>query len=248
MTLELFIQYLFAGITYGSIYAIVAIGFNYRDHAEEVLERDEIPRALDETVAVLLLTHVDFRTGAMHDVEALTAAGDVRGATLYVTLEPCCHQGKTPPCTSAIVRSGIQRVFVAQHDPFPDVAGKGIERLTAAGVEVEVGAPKVSYRESATRGAEYNFKHKKQTGGSGQYGKIDYRIKPGEPGSGYAFNSVVVGGNVPKEFFPAIEKGFRSMMEEGDVSNPSIPYSSNSQSASSTRPIAPKFAIWYLRQ
>ena len=54
-------------------------------------------------------------------------------------------------------------------------------------------------------------------GGSGQFGKIDYRIKPGEPGTGYVFSSSVVGGNVPKEFFPAIEKGFRGMMAEGPL-------------------------------
>jgi len=59
--------------------------------------------------------------------------------------------------------------------------------------------------------------HKKQSGGSGQFGKIDYRITPGQPGDGYVFKSSVVGGNVPKEFFPAIEKGFQVMMQEGPL-------------------------------
>ncbi|NQX90045.1 MAG: elongation factor G [Halioglobus sp.] len=85
------------------------------------------------------------------------------------------------------------------------------------GVELEVGKPQVAYRETITQEIEDTYTHKKQTGGSGQFGKIDFRIKPGEPGSGYVFASTVVGGNVPKEFFPAIEKGFRSMMEEGPV-------------------------------
>ena len=83
------------------------------------------------------------------------------------------------------------------------------------GVELEVGKPQVAYRETITTAIEDSYTHKKQSGGSGQFGKIDYRIKPGEPGSGFVFNSVVVGGNVPKEFFPAIEKGFKGMMETG---------------------------------
>ncbi|MEM1149440.1 MAG: elongation factor G [Pseudomonadota bacterium] len=85
------------------------------------------------------------------------------------------------------------------------------------GVELDVGKPQVAYRETITQEIEDSYTHKKQSGGSGQFGKIDYRIKPGEPGSGYAFTSTVVGGNVPKEFFPAIEKGFEMMMEEGPV-------------------------------
>ena len=85
------------------------------------------------------------------------------------------------------------------------------------GVELDVGAPQVAYRETITAEVEDSYTHKKQSGGSGQFGKIDYRIKPGDPGSGFKFESTVVGGNVPKEFFPAIEKGFESMMEEGPV-------------------------------
>ena len=84
-------------------------------------------------------------------------------------------------------------------------------------VELEVGQPQVAYRETITQEIEDSYTHKKQSGGSGQFGKIDYRIKPGEPGTGYVFNSVVVGGNVPKEFFPAIEKGFRGMMATGPL-------------------------------
>jgi elongation factor G len=83
------------------------------------------------------------------------------------------------------------------------------------GVELEVGQPQVAYRETITAAVEDSYTHKKQSGGSGQFGKIDYRIKPGEPGSGFKFESTVVGGNVPKEFWPAVEKGFASMMEEG---------------------------------
>ncbi len=85
------------------------------------------------------------------------------------------------------------------------------------GVELEVGEPQVAYRETITMPVEDSYTHKKQSGGSGQFGKIDYRIKPGETGSGFTFASTVVGGNVPKEFFPAIEKGFGGMMEEGPL-------------------------------
>ena len=85
------------------------------------------------------------------------------------------------------------------------------------GVELEVGAPQVSYRETITSAIEDSYTHKKQSGGSGQYGKIDYRMKPGEPGTGFVFKTSVVGGNVPKEFFPAIEKGFKAMMDEGPL-------------------------------
>ncbi len=61
------------------------------------------------------------------------------GATLYVTLEPCCHQGKTPPCTEAIIKAGIKKVVIASLDPSDKVNGKGIEKLKEAGIEIEVG-------------------------------------------------------------------------------------------------------------
>jgi elongation factor G len=85
------------------------------------------------------------------------------------------------------------------------------------GVDLEVGEPQVAYRETITQPIDDSYTHKKQSGGSGQFGKIDYLIKPGEVGTGFTFASSVVGGNVPKEFFPAIEKGFKRMMEEGPL-------------------------------
>jgi diaminohydroxyphosphoribosylaminopyrimidine deaminase / 5-amino-6-(5-phosphoribosylamino)uracil reductase len=73
------------------------------------------------------------------EANALTAAGDVaRGATLYVTLAPCSHQGLTPPCADAVIAAGVERVVVGQIDPNPKVSGAGVERLRAAGVDVEV--------------------------------------------------------------------------------------------------------------
>ncbi len=84
-------------------------------------------------------------------------------------------------------------------------------------VEANVGAPQVAYRESITKKIDWDYTHKKQTGGSGQYAKVKIRFEPGEPGSGFVFENDVVGGSVPKEYVPGVEKGLTNAKETGVI-------------------------------
>ncbi|SLN40121.1 elongation factor G [Oceanibacterium hippocampi] len=82
-------------------------------------------------------------------------------------------------------------------------------------VEANVGAPQVAYRETLTRKADIDYTHKKQTGGSGQFARVKLTVEPGEPGMGILFESAIVGGAVPKEYIPGVEKGVRDVAESG---------------------------------
>ena len=85
------------------------------------------------------------------------------------------------------------------------------------GVDANVGAPQVAYRETISQAYDCDYTHKKQTGGSGQYARIKLLFEPGEPGSGYSFESKVVGGSVPREYIPGVEKGLASARESGVI-------------------------------
>lgn len=84
-------------------------------------------------------------------------------------------------------------------------------------VEANIGAPQVAYRETISHEAEISYTHKKQSGGSGQYAEVKMNIIPTEPGEGYSFESKVVGGSIPKEYIPGVEKGIMSVMDSGPL-------------------------------
>jgi elongation factor G len=84
-------------------------------------------------------------------------------------------------------------------------------------VEANIGAPQVAYRETISKAVEHTYTHKKQSGGSGQYAEVKMEIIPTEPGEGYSFESRIVGGAVPKEYIPGVEKGIKSVMDSGPL-------------------------------
>ncbi|WP_061938754.1 elongation factor G [Aureimonas sp. AU22] len=84
-------------------------------------------------------------------------------------------------------------------------------------VEANIGAPQVAYRETITRGADVDYTHKKQTGGTGQFARIKIHIEPGEPTTGFVFESKIIGGAVPKEYIPGVQKGIASVMTSGPL-------------------------------
>ncbi|GIT14625.1 MAG: hypothetical protein CM1200mP36_03810 [Gammaproteobacteria bacterium] len=93
-----------------------------------------------------------------------------------------------------------------------------LERMKEeAGVEVATHPPKIAYRETVTRPAEGHHRHKKQSGGAGQFGEVFLKIEPLPRGSGYEFSNKVVGGNIPGQFIPAVEKGVKQVLDEGAV-------------------------------
>ncbi|MFD1020000.1 bifunctional diaminohydroxyphosphoribosylaminopyrimidine deaminase/5-amino-6-(5-phosphoribosylamino)uracil reductase RibD [Thalassobacillus hwangdonensis] len=121
---------------------------NYMQLAIDMAERTIGQTSPNPAVAAIVVNNlqvvgvgVHVKAGEPHaEVHALRMAGDkAKGATIYVTLEPCSHYGRTPPCSKAVIDAGIERVVIATQDPNPKVAGKGVEMLREAGLEVETG-------------------------------------------------------------------------------------------------------------
>ncbi|MCW8944989.1 MAG: elongation factor G, partial [Sedimenticola sp.] len=190
--------------------------------------REELTRAqAGDIVAVVGMKNV--KTGH-------TLCDPKNPATLepMVFPDPVIAIAITPKDKAAVEKMGIALNKMVQEDPSfyvetDEESGetilKGMGELhldikidilrRTHGVDVTVGKPQVAYRETITQRVEDSYTHKKQSGGSGQFGKIDYIVEPGEPGSGFQFESTVVGGNVPKEYWPAVQKGFGNSMENG---------------------------------
>ena len=196
-------------------------------HADERIERDSAQAG--DIVALIGMKNT--RTGH-------TLCDPKRPATLepMVFPDPVISIAIHPKDKAASEKMGVALGKMIQEDPSfrvetdeesGETIMKGMGELhldikvdilkRTHGVEVDVGAPQVAYRESITQKLEDSYTHKKQTGGAGQFAKIDYIVEPAEAGTGFEFESKVTGGNVPREFWPAVEKGFKMSMEAGPL-------------------------------
>jgi elongation factor G len=196
-------------------------------HADERIERDSAQAG--DIVALIGMKNT--RTGH-------TLCDPKRPATLepMVFPDPVISIAIHPKDKAASEKMGVALGKMIQEDPSfrvetdeesGETIMKGMGELhldikvdilkRTHGVEVDVGAPQVAYRESITQKLEDSYIHKKQTGGAGQFAKIDYIVEPAEAGTGFEFESKVTGGNVPREFWPAVEKGFKMSMDAGPL-------------------------------
>ena len=196
-------------------------------HADERIERDSAQAG--DIVALIGMKNT--RTGH-------TLCDPKRPATLepMVFPDPVISIAIHPKDKAASEKMGVALGKMLQEDPSfrvetdeesGETIMKGMGELhldikvdilkRTHGVEVDVGAPQVAYRESITQKLEDSYTHKKQTGGAGQFAKIDYIVEPAEAGTGFEFESKVTGGNVPREFWPAVEKGFKMSMDTGPL-------------------------------
>ena len=196
-------------------------------HADERIERDSAQAG--DIIALIGMKNT--QTG-----HTLSDPKDVATLEPMVFPDPVIYIAISPKDKGGSEKMGIALSKMIQEDPSFRVetdqeSGETIMRgmgelhldikvdilRRTHGVEVEVGKPLVAYRESITQTIEDSYTHKKQTGGSGQFAKIDYIVEPAGAGEGYIFESKVTGGNVPREFWPAVEKGFKVSLEEGPL-------------------------------
>jgi elongation factor G len=201
------------------------VGRMYLMHADE---REQIEEAYAGDI-IALAGLKDTRTG-----ETLS---DPSKAVLLEKMEfpnPVIEMTIEPKTKADVEKMGLALAKLAAEDPSFRVSTdqeSGETRIKGMGelhldikvdilkrthkVEVNVGAPQVAYRETLARSTEIDYTHKKQTGGTGQFARVKLRLEPNVPGAGNEFESEIVGGVVPKEFIPGVEKGIQSVWDSG---------------------------------
>ncbi len=200
---------------------ILQMHSNHRKDIDEVYAGD-----IAAVIGVKCTTTGDTLCDERHPI--ILESMDFPDPVLNLAIEPKTKAGQE--------KMGIALSKLAEEDPTfrtwtdPDtgqtiIAGMGelhleiiVDRLLREfKVEANVGAPQVSYKETIRKTVSEDYKHKKQTGGSGQYGHVKITIEPNEPGKGYEFINNIVGGTIPKEYIPAVDAGIRSAMQAGVV-------------------------------
>jgi elongation factor G len=142
----------------------------------------------------------------------IETADATAAAKLRAAIDDMCA---ADPTLGMTIGPANEIILQGQHELQLDFAVDILRR--GKGLDFMCGQPQVAYRESITKKIEWDYTHKRQTRGTGEYAKVKIRFEPGEPGSGFVFENDVVGGAVPKEFIPAVEKGLTNAKETGVI-------------------------------
>ena len=193
---------------------------------------DEISEAIPGDIAAVAKIediHFDAVLHDSHDEDLITLAPPAFPAPMYgLALEPK-HKGQEQKLSNALARLAEEDPCfrVEHHKELNETVVRGLsdlhlkvmlERMRERyGVEVETHPPRIAYRETIAGHAEGHYRHKKQTGGAGQFGEVFLRVEPLDRGKGFEFVDAVKGGVIPGQFLPAIEKGVRQAMEHGAI-------------------------------
>ena len=165
---------------------------------------------LSDTLKPVLLEKMDFPNPVIEmKVEPKTKADQEKMATVLHMLTV-----EDPSFRVSVDQESGETILKGMGELHLDIK-VDIMRREPHNVEVNVGAPQVAYRETLARATEIDYTHKKQTGGTGQFARVKFRVEPNEVGKGNEFESEVVGGTVPKEFIPGVEKGIKSVWDSG---------------------------------